>query len=314
MIELRTDQLKASILPRGASLAGLWCGGVPHSLVLGSTEPQAYAGALAYFGAIIGPVANRIRDASILIDGRVWQMEANEGPTCLHSGAAGLHARDWQVSAQSARSVEMTCDLRHGECGLPGSRRFVARYDLEDAGLLRLTLLAKSDRTTVVNLAHHPYWNLTAAPTVAHHTLQVFGAHFLPVDARNLPRGQIAPVQGSDYDFLQKRPVPTDIGLDANICLATTPAQGLRPAAILTADAGVTLHIDTTEPGLQVYNGSGLSPVDASLHDNRRLDPFAGIALEPQRWPDAPHHRAFPSILLNPGQTYRQETTYRISP
>ncbi|ABG32618.1 galactose mutarotase [Roseobacter denitrificans] len=312
MISLRSASLTAQILPFGATLAGLWLDGHPDSLVIGSSDAEAYTDHLRYFGAVIGPIANRISGAALQIGGAAFSMEANEGSACLHSGASGLHARMWTVLRCSAAAVSLRCELPDGANGLPGNRRVEAHYELTDDGQLVLELTAQSDRATAINLAHHPYWNLGNADTIQNHHLMVYADTYLPVDQQILPTGEIAPVAQTAYDFQTLRAIPIDRTLDANLCLAKIRRARPEPAARLRGPSGVTLQIDTTEPGLQIYNGSSLHDVPISLHDQRVLRPFSGIALEPQGWPDAPHNRAFPSIVLRPGQTYRQKTIYRI--
>ena len=313
MITLNASTLVAQISPRGAGLNGVWIKGQPHSLVLGAPDPEVTASALPYAGTVVGPVANRISDGAVKIDGVVWRMPRNEGTTCLHSGPDGLHGQHWSVKDQSSRHVTLVCTLPHGACGLPGHREFQAIYHLTDAGTLRLDLSARTDCTTLMNLTHHPYWNLDGAPTVGGHSLHVSADTYLPVDNRTCPTGQIATVTGTPYDFTHPRRIPTDVTLDANFCLASAPRTFPQDVACLTAADGPSLIIATTEPGLQIYNGTGFAPSSAALHDGRVLIPGAGIALEPQRWPDAPTNPHFPGILLHADTPYRQVTEYKIS-
>ena len=313
MIEIVSKSLKAHIIPYGATLAGLWHRDAPYSLVLGSTDAAAYKGALEYFGAIIGPVANRVARAEINVSGTHWEMERNEGANCLHSGSDGTHGREWRISKRSADSVTLKLDLKHGTSGLPGNRILTARYQVTDNGTLHLYLEAQSDADTVMNMAHHPYWNLDAQPTIRKHKLSVQAQHYLPVDAQLLPTGQVKPVVGTEYDFLSPRPVPKHLALDNNFCLSDNRRRAPELAAILTGSSGMTLRIETTEPGLQVYSGSGISPCSWPLNDDRTIGPRAGIALEPQGWPDAPNQPHFPQIWLNAKEMYFQETSYCLS-
>lgn len=313
MIILTSDRLKAHILPRGATLAGLWLTGRARSLVLGYASAAQYRADRFYMGAVVGPIANRLAGASLEIDGSHWTLAPNEGSTLLHSGAAGLHARDWQVAEQNQSAVTLVLDLAPEVDGLPGRRRFCARYALGDDASLTLTLTATTDCATVANLAHHPYWTLDDAPDISGHRLRVPADHYLPVTQANLPTGEIAKVDGTAYDFRTERAVPVDRTLDANHCLARTRSDTPQPVATLTGSTGIRLQIDTTEPGLQLYNGSGLTETAAAMLPGQQLRPFAGIALEPQAWPDAPHHPQFPAIRIDPITPYRQVTTYRIT-
>ncbi|MEP1614194.1 MAG: aldose epimerase family protein [Roseobacter sp.] len=313
MIEISSKNLRARILQQGATLSGLWFEGQPNSLVLGSDDKKSYETELLYYGAIVGPVANRVAGATILLDGQAFPMDANDGQNCLHSGSNGLHIQNWTIRSQAKNSVVLQCHLKHGEVGLPGNRVFEIEYALSDNAVLSLKLTAHSDVTTPVNLAHHPYWSLDGSETIKNHDLQVFADRYLPIDKNTLPTGQITDVAGSPYDFRTFRKIPIDQTLDANLCLASAVRATPQPAAVLTAKGAPRLQIDTTEPGLQVYNGTGLSPTKTKLHDGQHPIACAGIALEPQRWPDAHSHPAFPSILLKAGTVYSQTTQYRIS-
>ena len=312
MLEIGSKTLKAHILPYGATLAGLWHSAIDYSLVLGSDDETAYRSELAFFGAIVGPVANRISGGVVRICGREYRMAANDGANTLHSGKNGTHAQEWAVEEHSQDSVTLTLCLPDRANDLPGNRNLTANYRVTDDGEMHLTLSAETDAETVMNLAHHPYWNLDASETIQTHALCVNAQNFLPVDSELIPTGKVSKVAGTPYDFISSRPLSTEFGIDENYCLADRPLQNPRHAATLRGSSGVVLDIHTTEPGLQVYTGSGLPSVSACMHDDRRCGPFAGIALEPQRWPDAPRNPQFPSIILRPNEAYHQKTVYRI--
>lgn len=313
MIEINSKKLKAHILPYGATLAGLWHVDAPFSLVLGSPQADAYAADLAYFGAIVGPVANRVAGGKIVVQSTAWQMETNERANCLHSGSGGVHAMNWKVADRSAATVKLVLDLPHRYGGLPGNRRLTAQYRVSDDGFLSLSLCAVSEADTVMNLAHHPYWNLDDTPNLRQHELLVCADHYLPVNEQLLPTGEISAVATTALDFTKPRTVPSDFALDYNYCLAIRDRATPELAAVLRGSSGMTLRIETTAPGLQVYSGGGLSATKWPLYDDRKLRPYAGLALEPQGWPDSPNHEQFPQIWLRSGETYRQETRYFIS-
>lgn len=312
MLVLRSELLTATLFPYGARLTGLWHRDYQNSLVLGAPNDADFTSDLAYFGALIGPVANRISGGRVCINDKVWQMETNEGPNCLHSGGSGLHALNWTIADQSEQHVTFETVLDHGHGGLPGNRAFAATYAV-DGSKLTLDIMAMSDQTTPINIAHHPYWNLSRDTSVAAHQLKTAADMYLPVDSATCPTGGVASVSDTPYDFTHPHIVPTHITLDANLCLAHKPYATPRFAARLSAPDGPVLNIETTEPGLQIYNGTGLRPTNTRLHPGQKLGCGAGIALEPQGWPDAPSHPDFPSILYDAGSQYRQRTVYSFS-
>lgn len=311
-LTIRSDVLTARILPFGATLAGLHLRDRPENLVLGFADPQDHARLPVFAGAIVGPVANRVRGGRLTLGGQTHQMPRNEGENTLHSGPDGLHARIWHVQAHDADTLHLGITLTDGDCGLPGNRRISATYHLS-GDRLTLTICARTDRITAMNLAHHPYWTLDSLGDTASHTLRIDADHFLPTDAQDLPTGVVHPVTGSPFDFRTARQVPRDPALDLNFCLSQTPAPQIRPVATLTGCTGTRLSIATDAPGLQVYNGAFLPDRPGVLPGNRALRPFHGMALEPQYWPDAPHHLHFPQITLGPDQPWQQTTFYSIT-
>ena len=296
-----------AVLTWGAILQDVRLAGVGHSLTLGSEDLGAYLDPMAYFGAIVGPVANRVSGAGFALDGQRFALEANEGPNTLHSERTGTHAQVWSVAEHSGASLTLALDLPDRLGGFPGNRQIEARYDLEGA-TLRLSLRATSDAPTVMNLANHSYWNLDGSEDTSEHLLQIETDQWLALDEANLPTGEVEDVAGTRFDLREGRVL--EDAFDHNFCLSVQQ-QALRPVAWLTGAAGVGFEMATTEPGLQVYTADGLSTGVFAGHRGTPYGSRAGVALEAQGWPDAPNRPAFPSVRLEPGQTYAQTTEWR---
>ncbi|MGY6696517.1 MAG: aldose epimerase family protein [Roseinatronobacter sp.] len=280
MLRIGSGALQADLLPYGAALHRVHVGN--HQVVAGLPDLAAYHAGRGYHGAVVGPVANRISGAQAMIGEQLWRFDPNEGTTLLHGGEPGLHGRDWAVVDQGAAHVTFALDLGHCEGGFPGRRRIEARYSV--AGLtLRLDLVARSDRPTLMNLSSHVYWNLTGRDNLDGHRLAVAADRFVPVDARLCPLG--APVAASgEMDLREGRLLDGGPRYDHNFCLSDA-REALRPVAWLSAPDAPAMELATTEPGLQVYDGG---------------PSMFGLALEPQCWPDAPNQPAYPPILLTP--------------
>ncbi len=310
-VTLSGGGLTLRLLTLGATVQDLRLAGVDWPLVLGAENPAAYAGPLLYAGAIVGPVANRIAGARARIGGRLCRFEANEGPTLLHSGASGLHARIWRIEAAGPDHAALACRLADGEGGFPGNRTIRAAFALAAPATLTLTLTAESDAETLMNPAHHGYWNLDGSNDTRGHRLTVRADRYLPVDAALIPDGPPRPVAGTPFDLREPRSLAKVPPLDHSFCLA--PARRpLAEAATLTGASGVRLRLGTTEPGMQVYDARHLAVPPGLGPGARAYGPFAGIALEPQVWPDAPNRADFPPAYLRPGETYRQVTRFRL--
>lgn len=308
-VDLAAGGLRARVLTLGASLQDLRLTGADWPLILGSGSVAAYEGALRYAGAIVGPVANRIAGARLRIGARDFALDPNEaGRTTLHGGAAGTHAQIWRIAALGGDRVTMVLRLADGLGGFPGNRTLVAQYRILPPARLALGLFALTDAPTPVNLASHCYWNLDGQGDITGHRLRVAADRVTPVDGAKVPTGEIASVAGTGFDFRGGQRLGGALRIDHNFCLNAAGAG--NNSVELRGASDLWMRIATTAPGMQVYDGAHLSlPAPAGL-DGRGYGPFAGVALEPQHWPDAMNHPGFPPILLVPGAAYRQETAF----
>ena len=309
-LDLSDGPLTASLLTWGSNLHDVRLAGVPHALTLGSPDFAPYEGPLATAGGLIAPVANRISGAAATLDGRRVELEERAGAgLTLHSGSAGTHRKLWRVEDRGPAHALLAIDLPDGEAGFPGRRRIAARW-LAAGASLTLTVEATTDAPTWINVANHGYWNLDGSKTIAGHTLESPAARYLPADGDGLVTGEVAPVDGTPLDFRGGRELaPGEPHVDHNLILARA-RRDLTHAATLTGATGIRMTLETTEPGLQVYDGWKLSDVGAPDHQGRPVAPHRGVALEAQAWPDAPNRPDFPSVRLDPGETYRQVTRW----
>lgn len=310
--------LSATILSWGAALQDLRLDSVEQPLVLGFTSLDDYLTHGMFHGATVGRVINRIGGASAPINGTLYQLDSNiTGGHTLHGGSAGYAARNWQVIDLQASEITLGLTDPHGQMGFPGTVEARCRYVIHegdgygDGGpSLRIELQAETDAPTLVNLGHHSYFCLDDSGDVRRHHLQIDAERYLPADGTSLPTGDIFTVADTPFDFRSLRPVGDSF--DHNFCLADSRRE-LTPVARLTApDFSLSMKVLTTEPGLQLYTGHGLTG-GGTGHAGHASGPFAGICLEPQSWPDAPNNAAFPPIDLHPGDRYQQVTEFSFS-
>lgn len=282
-------------------------------VVLGYAEPADYFPNPGYFGVIAGRVANRIGRARFALDGVSYDVSANEGPNTLHGGHLGLGGRIWNMEGDGDCAVRLTYHSPEGEEGFPGAVDFTVTISLT-GGRLRYDMRAVPDRPTPINLAQHNYYNLMGGGLIWDHALRIAGSEYTPVDDALIPTGQIAGVEGTNFDYRAETTIgeadPDHLGADININL-TPDARG--PQVTLTAPNGLTLKMWTDEPGLQLYTGSGL-PVRATPLPGQSHVRFGGVCLEPQHYPDSVNNPAFPSIICTPDAPYHQVLEVEVTP
>lgn len=314
-IVLSDGTLSVALLSLGCILQDVRLAGVPHSLTLGTDELAAYAGPMRSCGSLIGPVINRISGGVAKLDGETYEFERNQdGQHTRHSGASGTNRVIWDVAESEDTSVTFETSLRDGEGGFPGNRVVAAQFRLTDPGVLEMRVAVTTDAPTWVNLANHSYWNLDGTDTYAGHRLSVDADRYCVPGPGDLVTGEVLSVEGTPFDFREARVLAPgdDAKLDVNLCVADKRRAAVA-ALTLTGARGVAMTIETTEPGMQLYDANGFNSGGAIGHDGRTYGAYAGIAIEPQGWPDAPNQKRFPSIVLRPGRAYEQITRWRFS-
>ncbi len=261
-----------------------------RNLVLGHQDDEAYLAGTDFRGAIVGRFANRIAGGRFELDGRPVQLDTNERGNSLHGGPDGFHRREWEVVAHEHDLLRLRLVSPDGDQGFPGELTATVTYTTT-VDSVAVEIEATSDAPTLASLTSHVYWNLDGAATIDGHALRVDADRYLPVDAAGIPTGELAGVAGTPYD-LRQGPL-----LEGRVIDHTYVLDG---GAALSA-GGWTVEMSTNRPGVQVYTGEFLDGA-----------PRGGVALEPQLFPDSPHHPDFPSAVLRPGEVSRTEIEWRL--
>ena len=318
-VTITAGELTVHVITWGAVIRDIRLAGVEHPLVLGFDDLDGYVHHSPYFGAVVGRFANRIGNGRFDLDGRTYQLVLNEnGRTQLHGGPGGFGHRNWRILEHDAASVTLGLASADGDQGYPGNLEATCRYAIEAPSTLRFTFEATSDAPTIVNLAQHTYFNLDDSPDILDHRVRIGADAYTPTDADLIPTGEIRPVEGTPYDRRALAPIRRTVdgerfGYDINFVAAMArAAEPAHRARLEGATSGVAMDVWSTEPGLQFYDGSKINLAVPGL-GGRRYVKNGGCCFEAQLFPDAPNHPNFPSAVLRPGETSRQETHFAFS-
>jgi aldose 1-epimerase len=299
--------------------------GRPADIVLGYDSLDGYLEKPEYFGSIIGRYANRIARGRFVLDGTEYRLATNDGPNHLHGGIRGFDKVVWQAEpVESARGagVVFTRTSPDGEEGYPGTVSVRVTYTLTDRNELHVEYEATTDKPTPINLTQHSYFNLAGEGSgdILGHRLTLHASRYTPVDATLIPTGEIAPVEGTPFDFRTPAAIGQRIdepheqlrrgrGYDHNYAIDRQGDGLVQAARVVEPRSGRTLEVSTTEPGIQFYSGNFLdgTVVGKSGHVYGHR---TGFCLETQHFPDSPNQPAFPSTILRPGERYRSHTVY----
>jgi len=304
--------------------------GKPGDVVLGFDKPESYWAdpPPPFFGAIVGRYGNRIGKGKFTLDGKPYSLATNNGVNHLHGGNKGFDKVLWTITTKDAPEGSQAIFSRtskDGEEGYPGNLQVRVTYTLTEKNELIVDYHATTDKATPVNLTQHSYFNLAGEGTgdILGHQLTIDADRYTPVDDTLIPTGELAPVQGTPFDFRQPTAIGARIdqdnpqlkngkGYDHNWVL-TRKGTGLQHAARLTdPKSGRTMDVATTEPGLQFYSGNFLDGTikgkGGHVYAHR-----SGLCLETQHFPDSPNKPKFPSTILQPGKAYESRTVFTFS-
>lgn len=323
---LSNGNLQACILNYGGILQSLQ---VPDrkgnlaDVLLGFDTLEPYIDEHPYFGALIGRYANRIAEGKFSLNGKNYLLACNNGPNHLHGGNQGFDRKLWEAEARDSEQGPQLI-LRYlspdGEEGYPGNLHVEVTYTLTELAL-KIDYLATTDAPTILNLTNHAYFNLAGRGTILDHEIRLYADDYLPVDEHLIPEEFSAWVAGTAMDLRERKPIreylqQQDIqierangGFDHCWILVRRPAKDGFAAELVDPGSGRCMCVYTTQPGIQFYTGNFL---DGTLTGKNRAtyEKHAGLCLETQHYPDSPNHMAFPSAVLQPGETFRQSTSY----
>ena len=319
-----TNGITAKITNYGAILVSLEVpdkNGKLADITLGFDTLEGYIKGHPYFGATVGRYANRIGGAKFKLNDVEYQLAANNGPNHLHGGIKGFDKVIWKAEDVTAESnqafVKLSYLSKDGEEGYPGNLTCTVTYTLTKDDGLKISYEAETDKTTILNLTNHTYWNLAGQGNgdVLGHELMLSADKYTPVDEGLIPTGEIKSVKGSPMDFTKpmiigSRIIQVEGGYDHNYVLNSGGGTLALCARVYEPTSGRIMEIHTVEPGVQFYTGNFL---DGSINGKagKVYNKHYGFCLETQHFPDSPNKPDFPSVVLKPGDKYTTVTVHK---
>jgi aldose 1-epimerase len=322
--------MEAAITNYGGRLVNLLVpdkNGKLTDVVVGFKSVQEYQNSTEpYFGATIGRYGNRIAKGKFSLNGKRYTLFKNNGANTLHGGKKGFQYVVWDAGKLNDSTLQLTYLSKDMEEGFPGNLKIKVTYSLTGDNGLKCEYEATTDKTTVVNLTNHAFFNLNGegSGTILNHTAQIYADKYTPIDSGFIPLGPIATVKGTPFDFTRAATIGHRIdedniqlkngkGYDHNFVLNGTKVNGLNHAAMVTGDkSGIIMNVYTEEPGLQFYSGNFMLGKN-TFSDGSKDDFRTAFAMETQHYPDSPNEPSYPSTVLKPGDVYKTYSVYDFS-
>jgi aldose 1-epimerase len=296
--------------------------GKTADIVLGFNTLQEYQAGSPFFGALVGRYGNRIADAKFVLNGKEFKLASNDGKNHLHGGMVGFDKVVWDaepINKSNEVAVKLTYNSKDGEEGYPGNLFITVTYLLNDQNELTITYEAKTDKSTVVNLTQHSYFNLAGegSGNVLEHEMMINADRYTVTDKELIPTGELRTVKSTALDFTKSKTIGIGFnqnngGFDDNFVVIKDHDGMTLAAKVHELTSGRSMEVYTTQPGIQLYTGNGL---DGTLKgkSGKSYGQYSGFCLETQHFPDSPNQPSFPTTVLNPGETYIQVTIYKFS-
>jgi aldose 1-epimerase len=319
--------LVAQITNYGGKVINLWTPdkkGDFSDIVIGYETSAEYLNTTEiYYGTLIGRYGNRIANGQFTLNDSVYTLAKNNGENHLHGGIKGFNNVVWDAKKTDDQTLELTYLSVDGEEGYPGNLNVKVVYKLTDENELKVEYFATTDKPTPINLTQHSFFNLKGAGSgdVNDHIMQIMADSFTPVDSTLIPTGEIAPVDGTPFDFRTPTAIGDRIndehiqmkygnGYDHNWVLNKAESGLSYAAKVVEPASGRTLEVYTNEPGIQFYGGNFMTGNDTGK--GGKVFAFRGaFCLETQHFPDSPNKPQFPSTILNPGMEYYSVCVYK---
>lgn len=290
----------------------------PGDVVLGFDTLEEYLGSHPYFGAMVGRVCNRIGNSRFELDGKLFNLTANEGDNQLHGGAKGFDKQLWTTYSHKTPdqiSLKLGYESQDGEEGYPGTLLVEVEYSLNDQNEFGISCRAKSDKPTHVNLTNHSYFNLNNCEgTIHNHELLIEAGQMTELDEASIPTGRILSVDSTPYDFRLSQTVgermdEVEPGYDINYVLDMQSRDLTKVAALYDPESGRLMEVLTTLPGIQLYTSNYVNGIHGKA--GKIYEKHSAICLETQYFPDSANQPSFPSTVILPGEEYSAVTIFR---
>jgi aldose 1-epimerase len=310
--------LVCKLLNYGATISSLEIPDTKGNLanvILGFDNLEGYL-QNTFFGSVCGRTANRIRGAKFSLDGKIYKLTANEGENQLHGGSRGFDKQLWRAEEKSG-GVEFSYLSRDGEEGFPGNLEAKVLVTLTDKNEVRLDYSATTDKPTPVNLTSHGYFNLAGSGDVLNHEVFFATDFYTPTDSKLIPTGEIISVKNTALDFTSPKTIGAQIkkfsevtgGYDCNFVINGGGKNLTLAARVHDLKSGRVMEAWTTQPGVQFYTANHFNGIRG--RGGARYEKFGAFCLEAQHFPDSVNQPNFPSVILRPGEIYRQTCIYK---
>ncbi|PSW10287.1 galactose-1-epimerase [Photobacterium rosenbergii] len=325
LYRIENKGIKIDISPIGASIVNFFVHdkhGVERNIVLGYDSSEKYQNNGTYFGAVVGPIANRVANGEFMLDGRKRKLTQNDGTNHLHGGDANLNSRTWEVLDRTDKGILLSVRVARRDGGYPVDIVISVAYFLSDNGALSIRYTATPAGRCPLNITQHAYFNLNGSGDILDHELWINADSILAVDDKLIPTGQLS-VRGNAFDFTSPRQIGEAMSTKPLHRQLEIANGGYDHCYVLNRDAmeqdsmrvtspktGISLHVQTDLPGVQFYSGNFLN--SEAGRQGETYNKHAGLCLETQHFPNQVNTNGAERCIYDVQRPFISTTIYRV--
>jgi len=318
----------AKILNYGGIVTNIWVedkNGTAADVICGFDNIDGYLTSGGYQGALIGRIGNRIGKAKFTLEGKEYSLYCNDGQNTLHGGKIGFDKKIWAVEECDGEepSLVLTMTSPDGEEGYPGTLQVKVTYTLTKNAGLSIHYEAETDKTTIVNMTNHSYFNLGGydSGSIDEQLMWLNCDKINSLDNELIPDGKLIDVAGTPYDFTTEKAIGRDFGADHpmmkefggydnNFFFAETDGTVKLQGSVRDPKSGRAVKMYTDQPCVQIYSANMINVDDPAFKNGVKQSTHCAVCLETQAMPDSINHPGFTNVILKPGEKYDTTTVY----
>lgn len=292
-----------------------------ENVVLEWQDLNTYIENPGYFGAIIGRTAGRIHKAQVTIDNNIYTFPQNDNANSIHGGITGFDKKIWEceeIIDQEEVTLKLKCVSEDGEEGYPGQLDVVVYYKLNNSNEFTIRYEATTNKTTLVNLTQHTYFNLSgdAKRSIEEQEMFINSDKVCEIDHQAIPTGNLIDLStDSIFNFKNKKLIGQDINKEH---IQLTYAKGYdHPWLLNEGDLAAQLYdpiskrsmeIRTNQEAVVVYTMN--HPNENKLTNGNSAPRRYAVCFETQAPPIGYNEVNKELSLLKPENKYYHETTF----
>ncbi|MBR3241598.1 MAG: galactose mutarotase [Parasporobacterium sp.] len=261
---VENEFLSLSVTDYGATMVSIVDKATDTDILLGYDSIEGYIKNDGHIGGFIGRTANRIKNGTFELNGKLHQLEVGIRGNNIHGGSIGFDRvmYDTRIEGNSIICHRVSKD---GEMGYPGDLDVTVTYTLDERTVEMKAEGKALDQDTIFGMTNHNYYNMDGSSDILNHRVTIYADQYAIDNEEGISQMPLRPVENTAFDFRKEKTLGQDIndpdpqiqnnkGYDHHWAV---PGEGVRPFASCKGEK-LELLVESNLPGMHVYTANFL--------------------------------------------------------